>query len=91
MIVGVYHPYANAGGGGERVLFSVLKALAVMMKKDPMKVVIYTGDVESAEEIFAKAERIFGIKLDSDLYEFVYLKHRKWIEQDTWTHFTVLG
>lgn len=26
-VIGIFHPYCNAGGGGERVLWAVVKAL----------------------------------------------------------------
>lgn len=30
--VGIFHPYANAGGGGERVLWCAIRALQVSLK-----------------------------------------------------------
>ncbi|KDN52434.1 glycosyltransferase family 4 protein [Tilletiaria anomala UBC 951] len=43
LIIGFFHPYCNAGGGGERVLF---EALAYHLQNDPNVIcVVYTGDV----------------------------------------------
>jgi len=42
--VGFFHPYCDAGGGGERVLWTGVRALR---KRFPAaKLIIYTGDVE---------------------------------------------
>lgn len=32
--VGIFHPYANAGGGGERVLWCAIRALQVSFQKE---------------------------------------------------------
>jgi len=42
--VGFFHPYCDAGGGGERVLWTGIRALR---KRFPAaKLIVYTGDVE---------------------------------------------
>ena len=42
--VGFFHPYCDAGGGGERVLWTGVRALG---KRFPAaKLIVYTGDVE---------------------------------------------
>lgn len=41
-IVGLFHPYANAGGGGERVLWCAIKALQIKYPNNTY--VIYTGN-----------------------------------------------
>ena len=42
--VGFFHPYCDAGGGGERVLWTGVRALR---KRFPAaKLIVYTGDVE---------------------------------------------
>jgi alpha-1,2-mannosyltransferase len=42
VIVGFFHPYCNAGGGGERVLWTLVKAIQETYPK--ARCVIYTGD-----------------------------------------------
>jgi alpha-1,2-mannosyltransferase len=41
-IVGFFHPFCNAGGGGERVLWAAVRA--VQRRWPKAKVVVYTGD-----------------------------------------------
>jgi len=53
--IGVFHPYCDAGGGGERVLFCAVKHLPL-----DWRVVIYTGDAASGEDILARCKQRFG-------------------------------
>ncbi|SCV73700.1 BQ2448_6130 [Microbotryum intermedium] len=47
-IVGFFHPYCNAGGGGERVLWT---AVAFLQKEEPDLIcVVYTGDLTADHE-----------------------------------------
>lgn len=47
-IVGFFHPFCNAGGGGERVLWAAIRAT---QKRWPnAKIVVYTGDHEVSKE-----------------------------------------
>ncbi|XP_002065830.3 GDP-Man:Man(3)GlcNAc(2)-PP-Dol alpha-1,2-mannosyltransferase [Drosophila willistoni] len=88
--VGIFHPYCNAGGGGERVLWCAIRAL--QNKYDNIKLIIYTGDIEtSPNAILQKAKNVFNISLDNDNISFVFLKHRHWIEAKKYPHFTLLG
>jgi len=97
---------SNAGGGGERVLWT---AIASMHHTEPDIVsVVYSGDTDaSKEEIIAKVKvgflfclRIltagflqsrFDITLDPTLLHFVFLKSRRMVEDSTWPRFTLLG
>ncbi|XP_016987929.1 GDP-Man:Man(3)GlcNAc(2)-PP-Dol alpha-1,2-mannosyltransferase [Drosophila rhopaloa] len=88
--VGIFHPYCNAGGGGERVLWCAVKAL--QNKYENAKVVIYTGDIDaSPNAILQKAKNVFNISVDSDNVKFVFLKYRHWIEAKNYPYFTLLG
>ncbi|KAF9489586.1 mannosyltransferase [Pleurotus eryngii] len=89
-IVGFFHPYCNAGGGGERVLWT---AIAAMQHSDPnLLFVVYSGDIDaSKEEIIAKAKSRFAITLDPSSLHFVFLKSRVLVESKTWPYFTLLG
>ena len=42
--VGFFHPYCDAGGGGERVLWTGIRALR--QRFPAAKLIVYTGDVE---------------------------------------------
>ncbi|GAA5977613.1 hypothetical protein JCM10908_005038 [Rhodotorula pacifica] len=98
-IVGFFHPYCNAGGGGERVLWT---ALACMQREEQSDVgrtffVVYTGDVgigagkASKEEVLAKAQARFGIEIDPSSVAFIPLRHRWLVEDSTWPRLTLLG
>lgn len=87
--VAFFHPYCNAGGGGERVLWHAIEAL--QHKYTLLKIVVYTGDTDaSPEDIHQKVRQRFNIKLQEPV-EFVYLHKRKWVEASRYPYFTLLG
>lgn len=54
-IVGFFHPFCNAGGGGERVLWAAVRATQQRWPK--AKCVIYTGDHDASKDaILARVE-----------------------------------
>ena len=58
-VVAFLHPYAAQGGGGERVLWV---AVAALRKAQPnVRIVIYSGDGLSAQELVAHARERFGV------------------------------
>ena len=89
-IIAFFHPYCDAGGGGERVLWCGIRAI---QKKYPAeKLFIYTGDLDSApDQIISRAKQRFDIEIQTETLEFVYLHRRKWVEADMWPRFTLLG
>ena len=89
--LGFFHPYCDAGGGGERVLWCAIRAI---QKRFPaIKIVIYTGDVNSApDQIITRARERFNLELpNTNQLEFIYLHRRKWVEADMFPRFTLLG
>ncbi|XP_067134862.1 GDP-Man:Man(3)GlcNAc(2)-PP-Dol alpha-1,2-mannosyltransferase [Centruroides vittatus] len=87
--VAFFHPYCNAGGGGERVLWIAIKAL--QEKYPQVNCHVYTGDSEiSAEEILQNVEKRFNIILPEEV-NFIFLKRRKWVEAYLYPYFTLLG
>ncbi|KAI0047804.1 glycosyltransferase family 4 protein [Auriscalpium vulgare] len=88
--IGFFHPYCNAGGGGERVLWT---AIASMQRKDPSIVsVVYSGDVDVTKgQILEKVKSRFDITLSPDSLHFVFLKSRRFVEDSNWPRFTLLG
>jgi len=87
--VAFFHPYCNAGGGGERVLWVAVKA--IQDKYPDVKCVVYTGDCDSSGPgIISKALSAFQIKLPRPP-EFIFLRQRVWVEAATWPAFTLLG
>ena len=90
VIVGFFHPYCNAGGGGERVLWHSICAL--QKRYSFVRCVVYTGDEPSSkpEKILKKVKERFAINLQGDV-KFFYLARRGWVEASRWPRFTLLG
>lgn len=89
-IVGFLHPFCNAGGGGERVLWAAIKAT---QKRWPRAIcVVYTGDHDATKStILERVKHRFNIQLHPPTVVFMYLRTRDWILSTTWPHFTLLG
>lgn len=91
-IYGFFHPYANNGGGGERVLWEAIKA--TLLTDDRAVVVVYTSNVEaSPKDILTKVENKFQIDgIDGNRVVFIYLrKFAKYIDLGYWKHATMVG
>uniref|UniRef100_A0A3P9JWK7 GDP-Man:Man(3)GlcNAc(2)-PP-Dol alpha-1,2-mannosyltransferase n=1 Tax=Oryzias latipes TaxID=8090 RepID=A0A3P9JWK7_ORYLA len=87
--VAFFHPYCNAGGGGERVLWCSLRAL--MNRYPGVSFVVYTGDQGvTGEQILAGARQRFNITLPRPV-SFVFLRRRSAVEATSYPHFTLLG
>lgn len=87
--VAFFHPYCNAGGGGERVLWCSLRAL--MHRYPGVSFVVYTGDQGvTGEQILERAQQCFNITLPRPI-TFVFLRHRSLVEASCYPHFTLLG
>ncbi|KAL7268568.1 asparagine-linked glycosylation protein, partial [Rhizina undulata] len=90
IIVGFFHPYCNAGGGGERVLWAAIRA--TQDKYPNVMCVVYTGDQDASEAtIISQVEHRFDIKLDPERLNFMYLSTRHWVAASFWPQFTLLG
>ena len=89
VVVGFFHPYCNAGGGGERVLWCGIRSL--QRRYGFVNCVVYTGDCEfSPEQIMSRAKERFNINLERPI-TFVFLRKRRWVEAEMWPLFTLLG
>ncbi|NXN53898.1 ALG11 mannosyltransferase, partial [Rynchops niger] len=89
LLVAFFHPYCNAGGGGERVLWCAVRTL--QKKYRNVTCVVYTGDRDATgEEIVEGAFRRFNIKLTHPV-KFVFLEKRYLVEASLYPHFTLLG
>ncbi|CAH2058642.1 unnamed protein product [Thlaspi arvense] len=87
--VGFFHPYTNDGGGGERVLWCAVKA--IQEETPDLDCVVFTGDHDSSSDSLARrAVDRFGVHL---LFppKVIHLNKRKWIEESTYPHFTMIG
>lgn len=87
--VGFFHPYCNAGGGGERVLWVAIKA--IQNRYPNVRCVVYTGDTDAkAEDILSRAAQRFNIEIEKPV-EFVYLRSRFLVEARVYPFLTLLG
>ncbi|KAB0800124.1 hypothetical protein PPYR_06384 [Photinus pyralis] len=87
-IVGLFHPYCNAGGGGEKVLWVGL--LSLQRKYPDCEFYVYTGDVEATpQEIVEKVQKNLNVTLEKNV-KFIYLHKRKWLEARMYPYFTLL-
>lgn len=87
--IAFFHPYCNAGGGGERVLWCAVSAISTAYPK--VKIIIYTGDLDvSPDEIIKRTKLRFNISLPNNL-KFIYLHKRRWVEAKNYPYFTLLG
>ncbi|XP_075872601.1 GDP-Man:Man(3)GlcNAc(2)-PP-Dol alpha-1,2-mannosyltransferase [Nelusetta ayraudi] len=87
--VAFFHPYCNAGGGGERVLWCAIRAL--QSRYHQVNFVVYTGDLGvTGPQILEGARRRFNIALPRPVH-FVFLQHRVLVEPSLFPHFTLLG
>lgn len=87
--VAFFHPYCNAGGGGERVLWCAIRAL--QNRYANINFVVYTGDLGvTGQQILEGAQHRFNIVLPRPV-QFVFLRHRLLVEPGLFPHFTLLG
>ncbi|KAL5062412.1 hypothetical protein RYX36_024149 [Vicia faba] len=87
--VGFFHPYTNDGGGGERVLWCAVKA--IQEENPDLQCLVYTGDHDATPQSLSnRALDRFGVTLLSPP-KVVHLYKRKWIEETTYPHFTMIG
>ena len=84
--VGFFHPHAEDGGGGERVLWTAIKALHG--SRPGLRIAVFTGPGFEAEELLARAERNFNLKIDSSI-EIIPLLRVSWLEPVRYPRFTL--
>ncbi|KAF8932524.1 mannosyltransferase [Dissophora ornata] len=90
LIAGFFHPYCNAGGGGERVLWTAIRD--IQQKYPHVISVVYTGDKGvTKDDILERVQNRFNITLDPSLVGFEFLEKRDWIEDAKWPRFTLIG
>ncbi|GFT14518.1 GDP-Man:Man(3)GlcNAc(2)-PP-Dol alpha-1,2-mannosyltransferase [Nephila pilipes] len=85
--VAFFHPYCNAGGGGERVLWAAI--CAVQKQYKDVHCIVYTGDSVPAADILNNVELRFNIKLLRKI-DIVYLRSRFIVEAKYYPIFTLL-
>ncbi|KAF1809934.1 UDP-Glycosyltransferase/glycogen phosphorylase [Eremomyces bilateralis CBS 781.70] len=89
-VIGFFHPFCNAGGGGERVLWAAIRATRIRYPSAVL--VIYTGDHGATKSaILSRVQERFNIDLEPTNLHFLYLSTRHYVLASTWPHFTLLG
>lgn len=89
-VIGFLHPFCNAGGGGERVLWAGIKAIQERYPR--ASCVVYTGDHDSSKStILERVSKRFDIHLHHPTITFLYLSTRGLVVASRWPHFTLLG
>lgn len=91
--VGVLHPYCNAGGGGERVLWFAVQSLLELDGGVAVHVYARRSAGEPAA-ILARARARFGLgeaALDATRIHFVRLSSERLLEAETFPRLTLLG
>ena len=86
--VAFFHPYCDAGGGGEKVLWEAVRAIKTAHPE--YSIFIYTGDDAAEDAILARAVSRFDLKLPDDI-RLIKLKYRWLVEASTWPYFTLAG
>ena len=91
ILYGFFHPYANNGGGGEKVLWQAVSA--TLLSNDKNITVIYTSNLEEPSKIIDKAESKFKVNFcDKKRIVFIYLRRfNRLIDNNYWKHFTLIG
>ncbi|KAI9680516.1 MAG: asparagine-linked glycosylation protein [Caeruleum heppii] len=89
-VIGFFHPFCNAGGGGERVLWAAVRAT---QKRWPKAIcVVYTGDHDTDKaSIISRVDNRFNIRLHPPTLILLYLSTRHYVLSSTYPHFTLLG
>lgn len=89
-IIGFFHPFCNAGGGGERVLWEAVRAT---QRRWPKAIcAIYTGDHEvNKAAMLQRVERRFNIQLHAPTVVLLYLTTRKYVVSSSYPYMTLLG
>ncbi|XP_013199321.1 GDP-Man:Man(3)GlcNAc(2)-PP-Dol alpha-1,2-mannosyltransferase [Amyelois transitella] len=86
--VAFFHPYCNAGGGGERVLWVAIKAL--LERYPDTNIYIYTVETAEPKSILDKVQNQFNVKVEPTKINFVRLSMQRLIEAKTYPYFTLL-
>ncbi|CAB3237604.1 unnamed protein product [Arctia plantaginis] len=86
--VAFFHPYANSGGGGERVLWVAIKAMQT--RYPDTNIFIYTVDTAEAQTILDRAQNQFNVKVEPGKINFVRLSLKRAIEAESYPYFTLL-
>lgn len=87
--LGFFHPYCNAGGGGERVLWSAINAISESHPE--YHCIVYTGDNDISDASILETARLrFGMEVNPQRVTFIHLQTRPFVEAELYPRFTML-
>ena len=87
--IAFFHPFADGGGGGERVLWCAVKA--VEAHSPHAKIFIYAREGINAADLVRDASKRFNIVIDGSRLSFIPLKHTSLILPERYPRLTLLG
>ncbi|KAI8471407.1 MAG: hypothetical protein J3K34DRAFT_384792 [Monoraphidium minutum] len=85
--IGFFHPFADGGGGGERVLWVAIRAL--QLEYPSVKIFIYVHEGASAADLRRHAEEHFNIEIPRP-FEVVPLRCSDLLKPQQYRHFTMI-
>jgi alpha-1,2-mannosyltransferase len=91
VIFGFFHPYANAGGGGERVLWAAIKQTLANNELNVCAVYVGRQEGVTPSVLLTQAKERFGIELDEERVVFIFLTKRRLVDDSFWPRFTLIG
>ncbi|KAI3435747.1 hypothetical protein D9Q98_001805 [Chlorella vulgaris] len=86
--VAFFHPFADGGGGGERVLWAAVQAM--QDQRPDLKLAIYCGGGRSAEQLCEEVAIRFNLQL-MPTFQVVPLPGRDLLQPARYPRFTMLG
>lgn len=86
--VAFFHPFADGGGGGERVLWAAVQAMQQM--RPDIKVALYTGGILRPEELVRHVADRFNLQV-APTFQVVPLPTRDLLLPARYPRFTMLG
>lgn len=93
-VFGFFHPFADAGGGGERVLWASVKQVLENDKQNVCVVYMSKSEtelVDSGDVVMEKVEARFGLTMDKDRICFVFINYGWLVKASSWKRFTLIG
>lgn len=90
-IIAFFHPFTNACGGGEKVLFLALSSIEQIARDVKSQIIIYTVEDIDIASIIDKAKERFKFELDSNDIKLVNIRKRYFIDQTSMVRLSLLS